>query len=178
MKRILGKSPGKDAEKKSKREDWSGSEDIEFDRNWWKKEILTKETKALSVFFGQEIPVPPIPDYVTPERLFTWEKLGLELHFLPRIRMAETIESDRSDCMYESVKPKSFPGWKDKPATRSDSQIGFFNAIKNGHVEELSLWLPGEWVLFETFKKPYQAELHNDVLKNTFRLPRNIIPLG
>ncbi|HEU0050599.1 MAG TPA: hypothetical protein VFQ60_00895 [Patescibacteria group bacterium] len=110
------------------------------------REIITRESQALRRFFGREIPVPALPKQATKERILEWRALGLELHYLPPISMAE-IKRDPEGKILEVI-PIDFPGWKKKP------RDWFFEMIKDGSLSFEAAKLPGNWVLVDGRPKP------------------------
>jgi len=98
----------------------------------WRKEIINREKRALERFFGKEIKVSPLPPEITPEKLLHWKELGMALHYLPSIEMAQE---------------KNFPGWNIKPND-------LYEKIQAGEVSREVLKLSGKWVLIDTRDKP------------------------
>ncbi|HEU0050427.1 MAG TPA: hypothetical protein VFQ60_00020 [Patescibacteria group bacterium] len=114
------------------------------------REIIARESVALRNFFGKEIIVPPLPKQATRERILEWRKLGLELHYLPPISMAE-IKRD-VDGFVTNVQPKNFPGWKKKLSH------WFFDKIKSWDLPPEAAKLPGAWVLVDARPKPIEDD--------------------
>ncbi|HEU0050429.1 MAG TPA: hypothetical protein VFQ60_00030 [Patescibacteria group bacterium] len=119
-------------------------------------EIITRESRALRKFFGKEIVVHPLPKQATAERILEWRRLGLELHYLPSISMAE-IKRD-ADGIITDVEPKKFPGWKEKPGEGTPDRkydIDFFDEVKSGDFDPSAVSLPGAWILVDSHEKPH-----------------------
>lgn len=120
----------------------------------WLEHLYEREKKWLKDFFGQNSEVPPIPSAITAEHVKIWERLGMELRYLPKIDMTEE---------------KNFPGWKKKPGRRYTPNksfgIEFYDDIdriqslpenqRNHNLQGLKpTELPGTWVLRDTRDKP------------------------
>ncbi|HEU0050426.1 MAG TPA: hypothetical protein VFQ60_00015 [Patescibacteria group bacterium] len=174
VKSVLGKGASKS--KISKKEDF-GSEidDLVLSAEDHEKikderisdEIILRERQALREFFGKEILVPPPPKQATRERILEWRQLGLELHYLPPISMAEIRRGPEGEIL--EVIPIEFPGWKKKPGrqyTRNQEYgIDLFDKVKSGALDPSVFNLPGAWVLFDSCEKPnYGGEYANDPL--------------
>ncbi|TAK94854.1 hypothetical protein EPO05_05765 [Patescibacteria group bacterium] len=112
--------------------------------------IRRRESEKLSVFFGKDVDVPPIPKPITYEQFKYWEQMGFELHYLP----AEEMTQD-----------KNFPGWIKKP------DQWFYDEIKEGNIVADATTLKGEWVLIDGRPKPDYRNgdgmYANDPLKST-----------
>src|SRR3989344_4081304 len=100
-------------------------------------ELMKQEAAKLSAFFGESIPVPPLPREITPERIKNWERLGFELHYLPPMDMTEDAD---------------FPGWEKKP------RRWFYEEIADGRIAKDATMLPGAWVLVDGRQKPDYAK--------------------
>ncbi|HEU0050461.1 MAG TPA: hypothetical protein VFQ60_00190, partial [Patescibacteria group bacterium] len=110
--------------------------------------IIARETQALRTFFGKEIAVPPLPKEATAERILEWRRLGFELHYLPRISLAE-IKRDPEGKILDVI-PIEFPGEK----TKLRKNIKLFDEVKAGDLIPSALDLFGDWMLVDAREKP------------------------
>ncbi|HEU0050428.1 MAG TPA: hypothetical protein VFQ60_00025 [Patescibacteria group bacterium] len=119
-------------------------------------EIILRERRALREFFGKEIAVPPLPKEATRKRILEWRRLGFELHYLPKISMAE-IKRDPKGKILEVI-PIDFPGWKKKPGRPYTPNclygMEFFDEVEVGNLDPSVLDLPGSWILIDAHDKP------------------------
>ncbi|HEU0050869.1 MAG TPA: hypothetical protein VFQ60_02310 [Patescibacteria group bacterium] len=127
-------------------------------------EIIVRESQALRNFFGKEIPIPALPKQATKERILEWRRLGLELHYLPHISMAEIKRGPEGKIL--EVTPIEFPGWKMKPGTSGRYGNGFFDDVKSGDLDSSTLDLPGDWILIDAREKPNYDEEGNQMYAN------------
>lgn len=110
------------------------------------QELVMREKITLRKFFGREIHVPAPPIEMTIESLHHWESLGFEPHYLPPEDLVDMTCDSTGQII--AIKPKSLPGWKQKP------EDWFFEQIKDGKVFQDATILPGCWVLIDTRQKP------------------------
>ncbi|HEU0050664.1 MAG TPA: hypothetical protein VFQ60_01245 [Patescibacteria group bacterium] len=165
VRKVLGSSKIVRAGKKTRqKEDWNGADvnlNIDPKKLIEEKifgEIYSREQKALKNFFGEEMKIPALPDYVTPERIGEWDKIGFDLHYLPPILMAAMLK-DKYGVL--QVKPKPFPGWREMLENEIDpTGINVFTAVKVGDMGETALTLPGCWILFDRTPKPDLNEVY------------------
>ena len=97
------------------------------------EKLAKSQAEKIACFFGAEIPEPGDWLFETAERNRQEELLAMAPFYLPKRQLAEGI---------------SFPGLK-RPL---DSWL--YSQIKAGTVDPDADWLPGEWVLFDTTKRP------------------------
>lgn len=122
------------------------------------REIIEKERKKLSEFFGEEIIVPPLPEEITKERIEQWTKQGFELHYLPKIDMLEK---------------KDLKTWKKKATD-------LFKYIARHEVNPSVATLTSGWILidgreipaYEDGKQMYKDKDGLDVLGKTIEALR------
>lgn len=108
------------------------------------EKLARSQAEAISGFFGMEIPKPSNWLFETAEKIRQEKLLTVIPLYLPRRKLAEGI---------------SFPGLK-KPL---DSWL--YTQIKDGKVAQDADCLPGEWILFDTTKRPNYKDgkqMYND----------------
>ncbi len=75
-----------------------------------KKEALYGTERAkLSEFFGRMIEVPDLPEGITLEKMWEWERKRLELHYLPPVDMSEESPEGWVRPDFRNIDPKQLP---------------------------------------------------------------------
>ena len=98
----------------------------------WKDKIIKKQKEALETFFQKIIDVPAIPEGISREQIEKWEKMGIELVYLPEEDMTED---------------KDAPGWIKKPTN-------LFSYIKIGNVSSEATKIKAGWRLMDKTRRP------------------------
>lgn len=111
----------------------------------WIADILIRELQCHLDFFGQEFGLSEFVQTLQKygrQKIMRWQKLGLEPHFLPKVRM---------------MKEDNYPGWKIKPNGWFYQQVAEGQILRNinGELVEIgTVALEGITVLIDTRLKP------------------------
>jgi len=98
----------------------------------WKDKIIKKQKEALETFFQKIVDVPPIPDGVSLKQIADWEKMGMELCYLPEEDMTED---------------RDVSGWTERPTN-------LFLFIQYGEVSPEATKIKAGWRLIDKIPKP------------------------
>lgn len=112
-------------------EQWHG---ITIETNLSTEEIVKREQKALTQFFGYEIGVPPPAELLqTMQRAEEIGWIQAEGHYIPNITMQQN---------------SNFPGWKIKP------EEWFWGRFEEKGLKEGVKTLEGNWIIIDGSQKP------------------------
>lgn len=108
-----------------------------------REELVVAERHALQEFFGQDIPVPPLPPEITVERIEKWKQQRFGLHYLPEMAILE-----KNGALI------SCPGW-----IRPPEEL-FLKELRNGRLLKESGQLSGCWILVDERPMPNPTATH------------------
>lgn len=130
------------------------------------KKIEEGEKNAWADLLGAEVPVKPLPGYVTREMREKIHALGMELRYVPALEIPLDTLAQRSvpeflvemQSRYPNLRPlESLEGTDAFDATvPRNLESWFWEQVKVGNIEFPEL--PGQWVAVETIAKPRKGD--------------------
>ncbi|MEI8360914.1 MAG: hypothetical protein WCG01_02205 [bacterium] len=130
--------------------------------------LKNRECKDLSKFFGKNIDVPELPAEATLENIQHWEKMEMELRYLPSIEMTEKAK----------LAAWKFRPYKEFYQMMNYAKLGIFKT-KGPHIQHDSATLKGSWLLVDKRERPgcdtynnHAGEFKNDYLSDIIKYYR------
>lgn len=137
---------------------------------------LQKKEQAewLRVLGVKDIPIPPLPDYVTPEVEEKIKAMGMELVFMPQLNLGTLNDLKQKGVeVYLSWLEENHPNWHSYESIMGNDQQkndhtnmmrnlkkSFWQQVKDGNIAFPTM--PGVWLAIESMPKPDQENQYQN----------------